>query len=51
MYVLWLNLILQFGIPIHCISLILITLKIFHNISSNDDLLDVIFPNILTHIV
>ena len=33
MYVLWLDLILLSGILIHCISLIIITLKIFKNIS------------------
>ena len=48
LYVHWFNLILQFGIPIHCISLT--TLKIFNNISPNDYLLDVIFPNVLTQI-
>ena len=47
MYVLWLNLILLSGIQIHCILLIIITLKIFKNISLNDYLLDVIFPNVL----
>ena len=49
LYVLWLNLILLFGIHFHCISLILITLKIFKNISLNDYLLDVIFPNVLIY--
>ena len=47
MYILWLNLIILFGIQINCISLILITLKIFTNISLNDYLLDVIFPNVI----
>ena len=47
LYVICFNMILLFGIQIHCISLILITLKIFKNISLNDYLLDVIFQNVL----
>ena len=50
MYVHWLNLIFLFGIHIHCILLILTTSKIFKNISLNDYLLNVIFPNVLTPI-